>query len=250
MRKAFTLSEVLITLGIIGIVAAMTIPTLIANTNGAKYRSQFKKALSSLNQAVKLNEANYEYNFASVSSNCINEHTDNPESVASICALFNGSMSGLFISDYTKLKTSKNTLYYQDLYTKGQTPDTLIKNQGVNLFYFQMKDGTFFAIHSPFGSQAYTSPCTLNNNTRTLEQAMQDTNFQRYCVGWIDVNGVSLPNKEVRCSDGKSHSKDIAAECVIPNKPSNMTDVFPVAIYDGTVAPGSAAARYVLNTAK
>ena len=35
-RFGFTLAEVLITLGIIGVVAAMTIPTLISNTNGAK----------------------------------------------------------------------------------------------------------------------------------------------------------------------------------------------------------------------
>ena len=31
MKKAFTLAEILITLGIIGVVAAMTIPTLVAN---------------------------------------------------------------------------------------------------------------------------------------------------------------------------------------------------------------------------
>ena len=49
-RFGFTLAEVLITLGIIGVVAAMTIPTLISNTNGAKFRSQFKKTLSTLNQ--------------------------------------------------------------------------------------------------------------------------------------------------------------------------------------------------------
>ena len=52
MKKCgFTLAEVLITLGIIGVVAAMTIPNLIANTNGAKFKSQFKKTLSTLNQA-------------------------------------------------------------------------------------------------------------------------------------------------------------------------------------------------------
>ena len=51
-RFGFTLAEVLITLGIIGVVAAMTIPTLIANTNSAKFRSQFKKTLSTLNQQV------------------------------------------------------------------------------------------------------------------------------------------------------------------------------------------------------
>ena len=47
-RFGFTLAEVLITLGIIGVVAAMTIPTLIANTNSAKFRSQFKKSLSTI----------------------------------------------------------------------------------------------------------------------------------------------------------------------------------------------------------
>lgn len=40
LKSGFTLAEVLITLGIIGVVAAMTIPTIIANTNGQKYRSQ------------------------------------------------------------------------------------------------------------------------------------------------------------------------------------------------------------------
>ena len=42
-RNGFTLAEVLITLGIIGIVAAMTIPTLIANTRSSQYRSRLKK---------------------------------------------------------------------------------------------------------------------------------------------------------------------------------------------------------------
>ncbi len=35
-ENAFTLAEVLITLGIIGVVAAMTIPTLIANMTSQK----------------------------------------------------------------------------------------------------------------------------------------------------------------------------------------------------------------------
>ncbi len=51
----FTLAEALITLGIIGVVAAMTVPVLISNTNGAKYRSQLKKTYSTLNQAGFVN---------------------------------------------------------------------------------------------------------------------------------------------------------------------------------------------------
>ncbi len=56
---AFTLAEVLITLGVIGVVAAMTLPTLIQNHRSQVLKNQFKKAYSILGQAVALagNEA-------------------------------------------------------------------------------------------------------------------------------------------------------------------------------------------------
>lgn len=49
---AFTLAEVLITLGVIGIVAAMTIPTLLNKTNDEEYRAGLKKAYSELSQVA------------------------------------------------------------------------------------------------------------------------------------------------------------------------------------------------------
>ena len=52
-RNAFTLAEVLITLGIIGIVAAMTVPTLVANYKGNVLQTQTKKAYSILSQALQ-----------------------------------------------------------------------------------------------------------------------------------------------------------------------------------------------------
>ena len=51
MRRAFTLAEVLITLGIIGIVAAMTLPSLIAKHNEMAWLTAFKKSYSVLSQA-------------------------------------------------------------------------------------------------------------------------------------------------------------------------------------------------------
>jgi len=56
-RFGFTLAEVLITLGIIGVVAAMTIPTLMNNSSTVEFRSGFKKAIAALNQAVTMNIA-------------------------------------------------------------------------------------------------------------------------------------------------------------------------------------------------
>ena len=49
---AFTLAEVLITLGIIGVVAAMTLPSLINNTEKQERREALKKAYSVLQQAL------------------------------------------------------------------------------------------------------------------------------------------------------------------------------------------------------
>ena len=53
-KKAFTLAEVLITLGIIGVVAALTIPSLMNAHKAARYRSQFLKSYSTLQQAFRL----------------------------------------------------------------------------------------------------------------------------------------------------------------------------------------------------
>ncbi|MBP3924898.1 type II secretion system protein [bacterium] len=52
-RYAFTLAEVLITLGIIGIVAAMTLPTLINKINNKHLEVAFKKTYSELSQVVQ-----------------------------------------------------------------------------------------------------------------------------------------------------------------------------------------------------
>lgn len=56
MKKvlAFTLAEVLITLAIIGVVAAITIPTLITNYQKKVYVAKLQKGISVLNQGVKL----------------------------------------------------------------------------------------------------------------------------------------------------------------------------------------------------
>lgn len=48
----FTLAEVLITLGIIGIVAAMTIPTLLKNTQDAELKNAWKREYSIVEQAT------------------------------------------------------------------------------------------------------------------------------------------------------------------------------------------------------
>ena len=60
-REAFTLAEILITLGIIGIVAALTIPNLMSNYRAKKLQTQLQRANAIIQQAglrMKADEIN------------------------------------------------------------------------------------------------------------------------------------------------------------------------------------------------
>ena len=56
-RTAFTLAEVLITLGIIGIVAALTLPVIISDVKNSQLEAGLKKAYSVLGQALNMYQA-------------------------------------------------------------------------------------------------------------------------------------------------------------------------------------------------
>ena len=62
MKKGFTLVEVLITLGIIGIVAVLTLPTLVTNIQTKQKEARIKNITSKIGQAtdtlVALDEMN------------------------------------------------------------------------------------------------------------------------------------------------------------------------------------------------
>ena len=58
-KAAFTLAEVLITLGIIGVVAALTLPGLLAEYSKLVVETKLKKFYSQINQAIQLSEAEY-----------------------------------------------------------------------------------------------------------------------------------------------------------------------------------------------
>ncbi len=54
---AFTLAEVLITLAIIGVVAAIAIPSVISNSQQQEFKTGLRKAVSVLNSAITMNMA-------------------------------------------------------------------------------------------------------------------------------------------------------------------------------------------------
>ena len=53
-KHGFTLAEILITLTVIGVVAALTIPTLLQNTNQAELKTAWKRSFADVSQASRL----------------------------------------------------------------------------------------------------------------------------------------------------------------------------------------------------
>ena len=53
----FTLAEVLITLGIIGVVAALTLPALVQNNRNREMQTRLKRGYSVLSQALDMYQA-------------------------------------------------------------------------------------------------------------------------------------------------------------------------------------------------
>ena len=249
-NDGFTLAEVLITLGIIGVVAAMTIPTLIANTQGQRVRSQFKKTLSTLNQAGRMAQAQYDWDFGAIeltehgSDSCIK--TDNPESKKSMCALLNGTLKG---SSYSG-ETNATPLHYKNKIFSGFSVRSNNDIASDYLLYL-LPDGALFGFYQA------PSACTLDISSvldSTILNKTGGTNSNgittpglKQCIGFIDVNGASLPNKEVACADGTA-ALDPQNPCVVSNK--NIGDVIPVVFHDGVVEPATNAGKYLLNTAK
>ena len=254
-RFGFTLAEVLITLGIIGVVAAMTIPTLIANTNSAKFRSQFKKSLSTLNQAGLMAQAQYDFDYAGADTSCTEASggAENPENMMSFCSLLNGTLTGhTYVGKPSKLKransgagTAGSTTYSINKATTGFTY-TLDAGSHDEMIAYQLADGSIVAF------PAAATGCTLELGKQVTAETLSKAPLKN-CIGFIDVNGTTLPNKEVTCgttATAGTASKAVETPCTVKNDAKHMTDVFPVVFHDATVEPASDAAKYVLTSAK
>ncbi len=74
-RKAFTLAEVLITLGIIGVVAVLTVPNIVSNYQKKVYVAQLQKVYNQISNAVSLLMVDEEVDNLNETSLYCSEHT-------------------------------------------------------------------------------------------------------------------------------------------------------------------------------
>ena len=230
--NGFTLAEVLITMAIVGVVAALTIPTLMTNIEANNHRGQLMKTMATLRNSVKMSKAMYEGGFA-IANKC-NTIADSLETSLTFCSIFNGTLSGATME--------KESVYGAD----GELFNI------PNPIYLTLAD-TSVVVFS-----ADASHCTLPDG-EVLPNVQGE-----HCVGYIDVNGAKLPNREVSSPDAVATSDDpIVSKTIddinvstgfmyVPKQAAYMADIYPIIFHDSIVDLATPPGRAVFtnNTVK
>ena len=225
--KGFTLAEILITIGIIGVVAAITIPLLIQNSNSKKFVTQFKKSLSTLNQAAISAQAQYDMDYSLLTM--VNDDTTcKTDTLAdgnySICGLFNNTLAAqTYLGRYGNVKAANGTGVYSANVSSFSVNDFL---------FFSFADGAFVAFNPTAQGCGVGVGNAISTNMITSGQLAN-------CLGFIDVNGPTPPNKEVKCAE-EDTVLSVNTTCKVTN--GSMGDIFPVVFHDGAVEPVTNAA--------
>jgi len=185
-RNGFTLAEVLITLGIIGVVAALTIPILMANYQKVQEVAGLKKAYAEITEALRLMANDHG---CSDDLRCTNLFTGY-SSIKGASNVLGGEM-------VKYLKVSKNC--GQDQSAKCFSDD-----------YSQNYDGSGYRYNFNTGNTANYNFITAdgfsialqdNNDNCSYNWANGETNYNisKVCGQVeIDVNGPKGPNSEGR----------------------------------------------------
>lgn len=205
-KKAFTLAEALITLIIIGVIAALTIPAILINTEQHEYKSALKKALTTLNQIIELNIALDGYGPIEAG------YMDNPTAEDSLFEMFKNRMSVISTSEDFAWGNTSNFAFFTADGMRYEFPTT--PNQAMG--------GTFSATNGKCATPG-----------RKIED-LEGNTYDKPCLVVVDVNGQRRPNP-----------RKTAGSYKVPGAKSGtrILDVFPIIITDKNAYPFGVAAQ-------
>ena len=165
MRKGFTLAEVLITLGIIGVVAALTMPGLIANYQKKAYVTQLRKSLAVWENAIAMMKVEAGDTNARLSDTELSVMQSN---YAAGNVAEQARVEPIIKKYFNIVKIDNSPIKYQRLDKSSESTNNDLK--------WYMNDGSIYMVN------------VLNANTPPAG----GTSF--YGIVYIDVNGNKGPN--------------------------------------------------------
>lgn len=160
-KKGFTLAEILIVLGIIGVIAELTIPTLVASYQKQQFVTSLKKAYSEFNQALVQVASN---------SGCAGD-------LRCVDAATSGAT---FANQFKTLKVC------------GSTPSQGCMSDSVNTFYDSTGGMINLDVYGVFGFYSFTTVDGMSFSVHFFDcgDSIYTGNMSKLCGDvYVDVNG-------------------------------------------------------------
>ena len=232
-KNGFTLAEVLITLAIIGVVATMTLPALMTNTQEQQAKTGLRKAINTLTEAAQMHSSIDGYSFSGfqVAADIDDEEADNTFSMEAL-------LRARTAIDFTKTGNQEF-----DVETVGNAvgASSVIGN---NATYVHFRDGSVL-IYDPNNVIAIDDNAELQDDGQPLG----------YIVA-IDTNGTKGPNQLSNCQGnalGADETQqnalvnyaDLDATCAKGNRA--IKDQFLLRLRGTVVQPEGPAAVWAFN---
>lgn len=190
-KYGFTLAEVLVTLMIIGIIAAMTVPTVIQNTKKQEYYAKLKKNYSVVLNALKL---------AQVHGGMLGDNRVVFTPSESGSASYETALRFAKYLSSSKVCKDRNTAGCRDVFYNIEYATDKDGYWGGNYPTIILADGSLYKILQYASCDlVYNDYVRDDNGNAVLDENgnKQDTSYQlSHCgVVFIDVNGPKTPNK-------------------------------------------------------
>ena len=205
-RLGFTLAEVLITLGIIGVVAALTMPVLVANYSKKADVAKLKKAYTVINQAFKLSEVD----------NGASEHWENAYDIGA--AVYFEKYWQHYFQGASLCETYKKCGYnsitpwkYLNGNASGTVADMSASSNSRVLFY--SNDGILYVIFTTYGDMLVQSPhifIDINGGKAPTVFGKDVFSFVRQEGKGIYPEGYNLPSKSI---DSNCSKQNVGTYC-------------------------------------
>lgn len=219
-KTGFTLAEVLITLAIIGVVATMTLPALMTNTQEQQAKTGLKKGINTLTEAAQTNLAVDGFDYGGIIEGTSNTDSDK-QSMGSL--LINRTQVDYKFSDFgTKTDQAK-----------------LVDKQAANCVIF-FRDGS-----------AVSFPSAAQNGAGVV--ALADDGLPKGFAVVYDYNGAKKPNLLSNCKgevtkNANDATKDESDVDKCTKDKRVIKDQFGVKLRGGYAFPNGAAARWAFNS--
>ena len=150
--KGFTLAEILISLMILGVIASLTIPSLIQNTQKKEQVVQVKKALSVINQAIAMDYA------------LTGKDLSNYDSTSAILDMLKKRIS-ITDTDSGAFKTVDGSTFYIEYWDNYNEANDIGDNNNIMFVYYTTQPLSPQDVLNKLDSDGYPQASTLGNMT-------------------------------------------------------------------------------------